>query len=438
MKKRVFVLLLALGMLLSCAQAEEITECMLHADNCQQPGVCMYCGASETDGAVMSWTEHAFDMENPVVTDTAHVLTCTVCGVENEESHWTKCTNGTTCETCGAADVVFSYTEHELDWGAYAYDASSHYYACASCGSKEYAAPHEGSCADQDTCYYCGATTEEGAVMQGTVHEMDEQSMYYDQLNHYANCGHCGEMIMHGPHWVMCTNPGTCEICGAEDVLATDGLAHYILLGNALEEGHEVTCTECGITYVEEHFTPCNDVGACMYCGWVGEEMTLAHSTGSGLPDCFDELQHWYTCSLCGGEAEKNAHVLNPEDPASCIVCSQPVTSVPVEKVFADALPEQAEVKAYRQTVLPAHADEKVIFAVCAAMNGECLETETPVRVSIDWAELVGSAEEAVENYLLVRLNPFGGEIVMPFEFTDGLLIFELEEASILALVSDQ
>ena len=338
--------------------------------------------------------------------------------------------------------MVFDYVEHELNWDTYAFDEQNHYYECTFCGSHEYPSFHESSCTDKETCMYCGAVTADGAVMQGTSHDVDMDNMVYDQFNHYASCRLCGEMVVRSPHWVMCNMPGVCTLCGAENVIVMGELAHSIMQGEAYEEGHELICVECGFTYIEPHYTFCDDPGVCMYCGWEGDQMELAHGYNHAEPAGTDEQEHWYVCSFCGEEAERGAHAVLYIQPDVCTICGRAVTAPVAETAVVEALeegaiPENAAAVVYNQTpILYDGVDVKTLLTVRVFSENEEVMLGGKVRIRIDWAELSDEdAEETVAAYRMVQIGEDGALTDAAYEIADGKLVFETAQSGAFAMI---
>lgn len=148
-------------------------EMNAHTESCDMPGVCTECGMTETEGAVMARTYHAFDTENMKHDANQHWLECVDCGAQDYfGEHWAECENPNVCADCGlnAAEYgVEFHVEHNVNWATPNKVAEGHGFACADC---DYSIldPHFARCTATDTCETCGMTVAEGAVITGLSH----------------------------------------------------------------------------------------------------------------------------------------------------------------------------------------------------------------------------------------------------------------------------
>lgn len=340
-----------------------------HYAFCDAPDTCYDCGMTVAQGAVLEWVDHWIDWGNPEITDESHTYVCEDCGYVEEGKHWRFC-NEEGCGTCGATDVTFGYMEHEVDWEHYEYDQLNHFAQCGACGEIVYSSTHWADCQNPDACVECGATTADGIVIQYSGHSYNMEDMEYDQNYHWAVCEDCGEVVERTTHWSTCVDPTTCYMCGASDVNMEDAVGHQVDIGKADENGHEVVCVDCGMSYVEPHYATCQQPDKCISCGYIGGVIEIEHSYNRNEPAGFDQYEHWFICAVCGEEANRGMHATVCDKPNYCTICKQ--SNVIIDEVHHYEKAKSDETYHWTGCTLCDYVADKEEHAAQCTLPGEC------------------------------------------------------------------
>ena len=100
------------------------------------------------------------------------------------------------------------------------------------------------------------------------AHSFSEGEARHDDTYHWLVCPVCGEKADQGEHWALCGAPDVCAVCGAENV--------------SME--------------------------------YISHQLEMKH----------DGAFHWWICSVCGEESEKDGHIVFCGAPDVCGVCGAP------------------------------------------------------------------------------------------------------------------
>ena len=219
---------------------------------------------------------------------------CDDCGesygdkLEHDYSEAT-CTAPKTCKNCDATEgepLPHDYEAATCTEGG----------TCKNCGYEgTYALGHdytEATCLEVSTCTRCGVTT--GALGNHSY------ALVYDEEYHWYECAVCNATNNRMPHnggEATCTSLAICTGCNSS-------------YGEMLE--HDYASATCTVAKT------------CKVCG-TEDGAPLGHSYSTEYS--YDELGHWYECSVCKDESGHGAHTggeATLTDRAVCSVCNQP------------------------------------------------------------------------------------------------------------------
>ena len=151
--------------------------------------------------------------------------------------------------------------------------------------------------------------------------EWDGKDGKKDYASHLMSCQSCGMEIMWEPH----SDGGgdsKCDVCS----ISLDDINYCVHDGNGAWDGemlddidHWMTCTICG-GYWEDHYDGDDDDSKCDVCLiLLDENNQCAHASGTAWDgNTTDYINHWMTCTICGGYWED--HCDNNSD-SKCDVC---------------------------------------------------------------------------------------------------------------------
>ena len=300
---------------ITCGKLSYMSE---HFVNCDDPTVCVECGiVVATEDA---YAMHSVDWNKPFSSDgTSHWHVCEKCGEHvNEEAHWNGCQNPGVCITCGASCEGEVY--HEVSGGSNDNDGHDELYCwrvCDDCGEVYDKMLHMASCQSPHYCDYCGTKGENFEI----IHQYDWTDAYYDDVSHWWICEDCGEKVNIGDHYESCIKPGECEVCGAkgeEYIVNHRGDWDHIQFD---ENNHWYICLDCGKeAYIGPHCASCDEPGVCGTCGTKAEGLLVYHHYEYKTV-LHDENTHWWFCEKCGEKIESD-HTSMCDNPGKCDSCS--------------------------------------------------------------------------------------------------------------------
>ena len=269
-----------------CAECGEIYKDMsirgvLTAPTCTEDGLASYmCDLCWSEVKVpIPATGHAWG--DPVTVE----ATCTTDGSIT-----------TTCTACGEKTVETIAAGHQI---GYTYDDTMHYLGCKNCDYQIDSFWHYDHCDNQGVCFECGATD---VTFDFTGHELLEENVRYNQDEHWWVCSRCEQEVNHIEHMALCTEPDVCFECGASGV-TLQGAMHenWTMEGNA--EKHWESCSDCGLYEEGKHVDLCtNPDGKCEMCGEACGEEALNHlwkETSKTEVTCLTDGVKKYTCEWC-------------------------------------------------------------------------------------------------------------------------------------------
>ena len=305
-----------------CPQCNQRTEGEEHYAQCSAPGVCAVCGAEDVN---LYWTQHKNTADMAFEHDSLrHWRICPDCGEKTVlSSHAAFCSKEGVCYSFGASDVVIAVIEHtNVDWNTYQQNETAHWHVCGACGSQVEKNMHQAACTAPDVCASCGAArnlsfTDDSHVQDTTI------GIRHDETYHWTVCAACGENIIHEEHTARCDEPGVCSFCGASG--ASMEIRHTYEWGvyQHDENTHWNVCTTCEEPlYRSAHTESCTKAGTCSECG--AENVNFDGMAHTGIqwlvPDGQDATKHWWKCTSCG-EAVEEEHYASCVEPGVCAVC---------------------------------------------------------------------------------------------------------------------
>ena len=301
-------------------------------DNASQKYRCSSCGATKTEnnGSRGSHTFETVETE-PTCTEPGYRLSrCKTCGYETNRTvyknplghKWVNDsgdhTVGRTCSVCGLTTSGTSHT-----WSDWKSDETSHWVECTQCKTKSSLGSHVYV---GGRCDICGKTKSGGSSCQ---HEWKITGRF-GVLNHYEQCGLCGETRQISCREAnktkprsYCTDPLYCQ-CGnkMQDGQKNHNFGTWI----CHDDTHEHKCLNigCGYGTVEHHnIVIVGGVAKCSVCSFIDKTVSVPHShsygawtaaNGGCVKRCTDP-----TC----GDVVVTAHTLSAADCAGNATCTR-------------------------------------------------------------------------------------------------------------------
>lgn len=330
MKKRVFVLLLALLMVwptypgcVPAVNAVEATEAPTETPEMptdmpeavtEMPETATETlkAATETPEAVTETPETPTDTPE-VPTETPEVPTETPVPEENHR-HQASCAAPNICVQCGEPCAV---TEKDLLHSgekAFAANTIYHWYIWTCCGGTAYdengdvpLESHWYSCTAPDVCAVCGFA---GCWAGGDSVEHDWSDWQSDENSHWRVCLRCGEKTETTPHSAACDRPSVCVECGTSGTMAyTIDHVYDMTHWQSDENAHWRECTRCGEkSNLSPHWAACDQPSVCAECGAAGHMAYLAGHIYDESVWFSDETAHWQECTRCGQKTSLALH----------------------------------------------------------------------------------------------------------------------------------
>ncbi len=293
-----------------------------HYETCDQTGVCRACG--ETD-VTFAWTEHGDLAGVPYQHDREwHYQLCPLCNQRAwEEEHYEQCSAPGVCAVCGAEDVNLYWTQHKNTADmAFEHDSLRHWRICPDCGEKTVLSSHAAFCSKEGVCYSCGASDVVIAVIEHT--NVDWNTYQQNETAHWHVCGACGSQVEKNMHQAACTAPDVCASCGAarNPSFTDDSHVQDTTVGIQHDETyHWTVCAACGEHIIhEEHTARCDEPGVCSFCGASGVSMEIRHTYEWGVYQ-HDENTHWNVCTACEEPLYRSAHTESCTKAGICSEC---------------------------------------------------------------------------------------------------------------------
>ncbi len=306
------------------------------------------------------------------------------------------------------------------------------------CGYETASHVHEENCYDEEGNLICGYETaahphtpdcydEEGNLVCGyeTASHVHEENCYDEEGN--LICGY--ETAVH-PHTPDCYDEAGNLICGYETAVHVHDESCYDEEGNLIcgyeaeEHEHDIHCYDeegnliCGYEDAKdhEHDSNCYDEGGNLICGYEGVKN---HEHDANCYDIKGNL-------VCGYEGvEDHVHTEACYDEKGNLICGYEVLEVYDNRKFFESdkyivvvkynndanIPEEAELIAeeitaendkehyenreteYRKMIRNANATMRALLKIGFYLNGEEIEPETPVMVTVQFLDEDGLAE---------------------------------------------
>ncbi len=311
-----------------CSRCGEVINKSRHYAYCDNPGVCAACGVEYTGSSV----SHEIDWEAPYESDANyHWRVCTRCGEPCDRSrHAAACDNPGVCVECGA-EYTGSNVSHEINWDdPYQSDATHHWRVCAVCGLIVDRSEHRAVCDAPGVCAECGAAYTGSNVS----HKIKWDDPYRSDENyHWRVCSGCGEIVEKSEHFAACDKPGVCEACGA--AYTGSNVSHNVDWDGPYQHNgthHWLVCKSCGaVVDKSTHYAACDKPGVCDACGVAYTGTRVSHETNWDAPYQYDETYHWRVCVRCGEPTDKYTHYAACDNPGVCMACGAAYTGDNIE-----------------------------------------------------------------------------------------------------------
>ncbi len=244
-----------------------------------EPDTCAVCGHTTAEG-VAYLRHHQYDSNVYQCDSETHWKECELCGeIIDRYRHWAECTDTDICGQCSmtvAEGAVMDYLWHDCEWAEYkdGYDSEYCWYICKACGAEVEKFLHAASCTNPDQCAFCGHTTADGIVFDGTVHNISYyiDDLQFDALSHWYICQDCGQKCEEEKHQALCESPETCLYCKhtTSEGIVVNELYHngiYMVAPEYDSKQHWSVCPTCGErVIVFDHYDDNGD-GECDWCG---------------------------------------------------------------------------------------------------------------------------------------------------------------------------
>lgn len=292
------------------------TENEAHSIACTEPGVCEVCGTANVTGgdSVSHYGGKYVDNGD----GETHTWICESCGETwNSASHRVQCIEPDVCEECGSTNIAATVTMvHSSFTVVDNKDGKTHAWVCVSCGETE-VFEHEVNCAEPGVCQSCGSTDVDAAEVLHDSAWTDTG----DGKTHTSACVNCGEVFWEEEHYVMCTAPDVCDMCGTTNLVGvkthhSGASVKYVDLGKK----HQQQCTDCGYKWAADwHWAYCNDTTTCRICKLTGLTLPSDQYTHRGT---FTDLgaSHRFTCNYCDYTTTES-HWVYCTDQSECYQC---------------------------------------------------------------------------------------------------------------------
>lgn len=310
-----------LGHWMPCKKCGEKVNYYVHHANCSNPNVCADCGAS---GIEINYVMHEYDYENYKYNKNQHWLECKSCGEQYaKQDHLVNCSDTATCTICKGTNIEAANVEHT--YGVTKYNSKYHLNKCIFCGD-EYKSEHYAECANPTVCVGCGATD----ISVSSVSHHSSESYEHDNEKHWLYCDDCGEKMIDSEHYACCTNPTVCATCGASNVKISNFSHNYNNVSYKYDNRlHHEICDDCGEVISDDvHHAICTDPTVCYTCGASDVFITYVDHIGSSEPYQYDDENHWIMCSGCEKRAHVNSHWAPCDKPDECEECGASASEV--------------------------------------------------------------------------------------------------------------
>lgn len=289
-----------------------LAECSHDYALCHTPDRCGECGAPYSGRMLL----HEWDEENYLFDATHHWTPCKYCDeIIWVTRHYADCQNPNVCVECGAACTGPNISHQWAD--EYASDAARHWLPCENCDARSDVENHRANhCADGE-CLKCGR---EGAFdAWGHNWGADRQ---FDATHCWDVCRDCGEISRKDAHYVLCTTPSVCEYChvdykGSRIYHDWDDETWY-----TNGDYHWYACRHCGAAGEKsEHWAECISPGVCAVCDVPCSGSAISHADYALEPEGCDAKSHWNICERCHEKVNEEEHILSCTNEKYCHVC---------------------------------------------------------------------------------------------------------------------
>ena len=250
-----------------CAECGMVQSWEMHMAPCDAPDVCQVCGAKVSEGAYIPEIYHNGE-EVRKFNRLYHWTECSGCGEKysTEGAHMASCQNPDVCVECGASAekdgikiaAVYHDSFHMEN------DALRHWRVCDLCGEKFDEDVHTSPCYAGNFCEICGKWVETDGIQIGSLDHSGSITVEFDEKEHRFVCNTCGQVYDRGPHYISCLIPGQCIVCGIPmegEVTHEKNISDCVKVDDTW---HQFECYYCGEMAKEKHHFK---DGVCVDCG---------------------------------------------------------------------------------------------------------------------------------------------------------------------------
>jgi len=305
-----------------CGRCNVVLRTRVHiAEDCAEPGLCMYCGADGVDCLAVTCScdrEGYFKVDEFVC---AHG--CPYWNYTHRSFHYGDCDKTNLCKNCGAADVQCKSYNHTCNAGYSRLDEKTCGKVCPNTGVVFSKRTHSADCGSPDVCRWCGADD----VKIETVEHSSCYSGYakVDEFTCGEVCKNTGEVFRKDAHYAYCDKPDTCRRCGSKGVQI--GRIDHSCGKEGYSKVDENTCgygcPNMGYTQrTQPHTASCATPDTCTNCGAQNVTCELDHGDqhgGERYPVYLDETYHLMVCGVCDTPMQKACHYAGAcNEPETC------------------------------------------------------------------------------------------------------------------------
>lgn len=295
-----------------CDRCGVVLRTRVHiAEDCVEPGLCMYCGADGVDCLAVTCScdrEGYFKVDEFVC---AHG--CPYWNYKHRSLHYGDCDKTNLCKNCGAADVQCKIYNHTCNVGYSRLDEKTCGEVCPNTGVVFSERTHSADCGSPDVCRWCGADDVK-------IETVEHRSCYggYAKVDEFTCgevCKNTGEVFQKDAHYTYCDKPDTCLRCGSKGVQI--GWMYHSCGKEGYSKVDENTCgygcPNMGYTQkTQPHTASCATPDTCTNCGAQNVTCELYHGDwwwgGERYTVYLDDTYHWEVCSSCDTPMRKEAH----------------------------------------------------------------------------------------------------------------------------------
>ena len=313
-----------------CTECGEIKEKEEHYVMCDAtaPYRCAVCDLAYEDGKATMYMKHYITEDSILISPEAHAVECKVCNTRLlTEEHVALCTNPDVCMECGFSVEEGAIISAVLHLPVQESDETSHWYHCMLCDEILNKETHYVSCVSDtpDVCSGCGMSKADGAKLDRISHRYTDESMTHDREYHWQICADCGAPTEKEKHQSNCVNPWVCAVCEVSSGDALVPFTEHTVIYLSDESFHWQHCTTCGQDLYdrESHYDYCDgDKSVCAACGEPASRVYIGDIRHKETKAAFDSISHFIQCVVCGETWNEQEHYTSCEMPDQCQGCA--------------------------------------------------------------------------------------------------------------------